>query len=81
MTTKTTTSTETFWAAILDGDIEGADLRATKAAADADAQWLRGHPARHDRVLHGHGGDVRVARVRECEWTGEMIEIADAEVL
>jgi hypothetical protein len=62
-----------LWAAVLDGDVEGADKRRTPAEAEADAAWLRGHPATHDRALFGHGGDVRVSQVAECEWTGEWI--------
>jgi hypothetical protein len=65
----------TRWAAVLDEDIEGADLRTTRAAAERDAEWLRNHPARRDRVQYGHGGVVRVVLVRECEWTGEAIEV------
>ena len=61
------------WAAILDGDIAGADLRATRAAARADAAWLRRHPACRDRVRYGHGGSVRVVRVERCECTGKLI--------
>lgn len=68
-------ASQTWWAAVLDGDTAGADLRATQAEAEADAAWLRNHPARRDRVLHGHGGAVRVVRLVECEWTGEMVEV------
>lgn len=64
-----------IWAAVLDGDVDGADKRGARAAADADAAWLRRHPATRDRALHGHGGNVRVSRVAECEWTGEWLEI------
>jgi hypothetical protein len=64
------------WAAVLDGDIEGADLRTTRDQAEADAKWLRAHPACRDRVAFGHGGIVRVIQVVECEWTGEMFEVA-----
>lgn len=63
-----------YWAAVLDGDLEGADCRRTKAAADADARWLRNHPATHDRRQYGHGGVVQVLQIWECEWTGEMVE-------
>ena len=63
------------WATVLDGDCEGADRRRTRAEAEADAMWLRRHPARLDRVTHGHGGVVRVVRVEPCEWTGEWVEV------
>jgi hypothetical protein len=64
------------WAAVLDGDIEGATLHSTRAAAEAEAAWIRNHPACRDRVAFGLGGVVRVVRVTECEWTGEMFEVA-----
>lgn len=63
----------TGWAAVLDGDREGADLRSTREEAEADARWLQDHPARRDRLRHGHGGVVRIEQLTECEWTGEMI--------
>jgi hypothetical protein len=66
------------WAAILDGDIAGADLRATRAAARADAAWLRRHPACRDRARFGHGGSVRVVRVERCAYTGKLIEAGGA---
>lgn len=62
------------YAAVLEGSIDGADVRATRAEAERDADWLRGHPARKDRELHGHGGDVLVVEVTRCEWTGELID-------
>lgn len=62
------------WAAVLDGDREGADLRSTRAEAERDAVWLRNHPARHDRQRFGLGGHVAVHYLERCEWTGEMVE-------
>lgn len=62
-----------YWAAVLDGDTAGADLRASRAEADRDAEWLRHHPACRDRVRYGHGGVVRVIQLTECEWTGELV--------
>lgn len=67
--------TETWWAAVLDGDKEGADLRSSRAEAVRDARWLRRHPARLDRRKYGHGGVVEVVHLAECEWTGELIEV------
>ena len=66
---------DALWAAVLDGDVDGADKHSTREAAEANARWLRNHPAAHDRALFGHGGVVRVVRVTECEWTGEWIEL------
>jgi len=63
-----------YWAAVLDGDIAGADKRATRAAAERDAAWLRAHPARRDRVRMGRGR-VEVLRVCEDEWTGEWVTV------
>ncbi len=60
-----------IWAAVLDGDVEGADHRATRAEAERDAAWLRRHPAVHDRVIFGHGGVIVVAPIERNEWTGE----------
>jgi hypothetical protein len=62
------------YAAVLDGHLESADVRATLAEAEADARWLRAHPARRDRVAFGHGGRVQIVRVVQDEWTGETIE-------
>lgn len=61
----------TLWAAVLDGDIAGADKRPSKAQAEQDAAWLRQHPAQRDRVRFGHGGHVEVIQVQVNEWTGE----------
>lgn len=65
---------DTCWAALLNGDTGSADLRATREESEADAAWLSSHPARKDRVLHGHGGAVDVVQLTVCEWSGEMIE-------
>jgi hypothetical protein len=65
-----------YWAAVLDGDIEGADKRTTRRAAEADARWLRNHPARQDRLLFGNGGRVEVMRVQEDYWVpGDWVEV------
>lgn len=66
------------WAAVIDGDTEGANLRTTQAEAVADAQWWRRHPAVTDRRRHGHGGRVEVLHLAECEWTGEMVSAGGA---
>ena len=63
-----------LWAAVLDGDIAGADLRTSREAAERDAAWLRNHPATRDRAAFGRGGNVRVIPVIEDEWAGEMVE-------
>jgi hypothetical protein len=63
-----------MWAAVLDGAIAAADIRQSKALAEADARWLRGHPACADRRRFGHGGIVRVIQLVQCELTGDMIE-------
>jgi hypothetical protein len=63
------------WAAVLDGDIDGADKRANREAAEADAAWLRLRPSTIDRARFDRGGVVRVVRVEECEWTGEWVEV------
>jgi hypothetical protein len=67
---------EIVWAAVLDGDIDGADKRASREAAEAAAAWLRNHPDARDRARFDRGGVVRVVRVEECEWTGEWVEVA-----
>lgn len=63
-----------MWIASLDGDMDLDDARSTRALAEADATWLRNHPARRDRV-RGGGGAVRVLRVAVDEWTGELVEV------
>lgn len=68
-------STTRYYAAILDGDIEGADIRQSRAAAERDARWLRRHPACLDRRAFGLGGSVRVVQVAESEWTGKWVVI------
>lgn len=57
-----------------DGVIDRSDLRTTRAAAEADAQWLRGHPARRDRLRIGWG-IVEILRVRESEWLAGEWEV------
>lgn len=63
---------EWMWGAVLDGDLEGADLRSTRREARADAAWLRKHPARLDRLRNG-GGVVQVLKIARSEWTGELV--------
>lgn len=70
--------TEYAWAAVLDGAIQDADLCATREEAEADARWIRNHPACRDRVLFGNGGRVEVMQVAECEWTGELVRVDKA---
>lgn len=60
------------YAAVLDDDVAGADIRPTLSAAEKDAASLRGHPARTDRRIHRHGGRVELMAVARDEWTGEL---------
>lgn len=67
-----------YYAAILDGDVESADLRETLQQAQQDAEWMRKHPARLDRKRFGLGGNIAICKVIRCEWTGELI-VAETE--